>query len=742
MFAQLRAFSNRRIETDTSSIDVLGGLAPLSPTAWLCKISTGAEWKSGVRVETIYKRVQQGREAVKSLYDRYVEVRGTFIDGVDFDILAQRVSALRDGRYSLVVAGEVSSGKSTFINALLGMEILPSDARQLTSAIVEIRKDECMRLNATFADGHIEEYDSMTMREEQIIEKLASMSAIQEKYRAIPTALLNVYLVEGAHNPPLPELERRSKRKLSDKHDLIMEYINEYKNLEKIPFEIVLGVPLRFGFDEIRLVDTPGVNARGGIQDITFGYIRGANAILFVLKPPVESESFWEFLADNVHNHNRESLFLILSHAADHTTSEVKQLLEEARDQYSNNIDAERVLAVDSLARLIEHDLKSHTYEELSAKYENEIRSDDEQKEIISTKKKRLLAVYMSEASRDEGRLRQLLAQVANFDLMERVIDKFSMKAPILQLQDILKSIGTGTNNLKESFEQRIRLLNLKQQSPQELQNRIAKNQEALDEYGKKLTTFSGGVKEKYGRGGTEGEIGQITKHLRTIYFALIADAKADTVINKWCMEFEEECRFRLDNLASRIREDYEQEIAKLGAEFKNRDGIIVPKIDMHGIEERAKHRATREIEQEKHAPGPGHLMARGVRRLIDLVGCPFGRDADSLGFKWGKGTKIRQTVFDNEAYLTEYRQNAQREVDEILLTIPRVASGLIDSYDSVFRKEVIDFMARSQKEKESLIEKVQSAEEITAEIENLKNRVTMADHMSEQVANVQEALK
>ena len=75
------------------------------------------------------------------------------------------------------------------------------------------------------------------------------------------------------------------------------------------------GFPLKYAFDGLRLVDSPGVNAVGGFQDATHGYIREANAVLFVhsLDSPVESASFRNFVNNVVPEHTRETLFLVLT---------------------------------------------------------------------------------------------------------------------------------------------------------------------------------------------------------------------------------------------------------------------------------------------------------------------------------------------------------------------------------------------------------------------------------------------
>ncbi|UXZ09772.1 hypothetical protein F1C14_04100 [Clostridium perfringens] len=60
--------------------------------------------------------------------------------------------------------------------------------------------------------------------------------------------------------------------------------------------KIELGYPLKYKFDSLRLVDSPGVNAKGGLEDLTYNYVQNADATIFV-KPikPVESKSFNEF---------------------------------------------------------------------------------------------------------------------------------------------------------------------------------------------------------------------------------------------------------------------------------------------------------------------------------------------------------------------------------------------------------------------------------------------------------------
>lgn len=53
--------------------------------------------------------------------------------------IRSKAEKVKADRFNIMIAGESKSGKSTFINAYLGVELLPMDVKQCTSAIVEIK---------------------------------------------------------------------------------------------------------------------------------------------------------------------------------------------------------------------------------------------------------------------------------------------------------------------------------------------------------------------------------------------------------------------------------------------------------------------------------------------------------------------------------------------------------------------------------------------------------------------------
>ena len=237
----------------------------------------------------IGQRYNDKKTAVLDVCHRYLRLRGDTEDGVDVDFLKERMKALEDGRYVLAVVGEVKAGKSTLMNALLGESVLPTDVLQSSSAVVEIFKSAKKYVEVQYADGRVEKKkvkdDPDTPDRDEAIQHLKDIGAIQDRYRDIPTTLIDACIVEGSIAPGLPlpiaDLEAASKLSLHDNETLIREYVDG-RTSSDIPQKITFGFPLKYAFDGLRLVDSPGVSSLGGAHNTTYEYIQKANALLFV----------------------------------------------------------------------------------------------------------------------------------------------------------------------------------------------------------------------------------------------------------------------------------------------------------------------------------------------------------------------------------------------------------------------------------------------------------------------------
>lgn len=136
---------------------------------------------------TSYKKA---KEDVLQYYTEFLDVVGKLEvseDDTSLKALKLQADKIREDKFCLMIAGEAKSGKSTFINAYLGTEILPMDVRQCTSSVVEIRYGNEFVLNATYADGRIKKVSG----EEEITAFLTTNAALDDEYRDIPITTIN-----------------------------------------------------------------------------------------------------------------------------------------------------------------------------------------------------------------------------------------------------------------------------------------------------------------------------------------------------------------------------------------------------------------------------------------------------------------------------------------------------------------------------------------------------------------------
>ena len=145
-------------------------------------------------------------------------------------------SLIRQEQYDVVVCGEVKKGKSSFINALMGEEILPTNTQVATSQVCRIINSDTEEYNLVFTDG----------TRKQISRKELSRYGSQVD--------ADMYGEPVFRNHQLDYIEV--------KHPL--------PNLPK----------------SVALVDTPGIGAvYAAHEQITRNYLKKAAAVIFIIDP-------------------------------------------------------------------------------------------------------------------------------------------------------------------------------------------------------------------------------------------------------------------------------------------------------------------------------------------------------------------------------------------------------------------------------------------------------------------------
>lgn len=308
----------------------------------------------------IAKDYNQYKKEVLDLYNDYVKAFESFGKKVA-ESVSETADKIKKEVFNLMVLGEAKSGKSTFINAYLGEEILPMDELQCTSSIIEIKRGDKFELKAQKASG-----DEIIKTEfKEITEFLQTHAAIPDEYRNIPITTINNWLLEYkdkkiSENDIKDFLNEKEVKeanifKIDEKEykDLICKYINENKSKWK---EIIIKIEITYTLPEamqgITIIDSPGVGAGGNVGKITEDYIEKADAIIFIkslVGQALENNSFQELIrnkiTNKITNKKKEPMFLVFTgKCRDLDDLGFEKLSKKAIEMYKNDIDKEKIL--------------------------------------------------------------------------------------------------------------------------------------------------------------------------------------------------------------------------------------------------------------------------------------------------------------------------------------------------------------------------------------------------------------
>ncbi len=169
-----------------------------------------------------------------------------------------------NGYFTVAVAGKMSAGKSTFINSLIGENLLPTGHFQTTSGITWIVSSDKRRMEVTFADGHKEAFT------EGFADKLTDLVKVPEKYDMLPINDINCLISCGDGIEEILKKKAGIEEKTGTHSDekLWRDYVAKNPKF-RIAKEVVIELQLPKEYEGWRIVDTPGIGAIGGIQDAT-----------------------------------------------------------------------------------------------------------------------------------------------------------------------------------------------------------------------------------------------------------------------------------------------------------------------------------------------------------------------------------------------------------------------------------------------------------------------------------------
>lgn len=450
----------------------------------------------------ITKNYKENKNDVLQVYKDFVDFNSQFNYSIDQSIENQ-ATKIENEIFNLMVIGEAKSGKSTFINAYLGKEVLPMDVRQCTSSIIEIKRGVDFSLVAETAGGGIIKKNT----ESDISEFLKNHAAIQDEYRKIPVTTINNELIlpsKGKFTEADIESFLASSTvkdnniydlPVDDYESIIRKYLTAIQpHWEDIITKISIEYPLPESMQGIRIIDSPGVGAGGNVGKIAEDYINNANAIIFVKAltgQALESSSFRDFFNTNCRKKNKSSVFLVFSRIADLSGMDLARQKSQAIEMYEKSVQKDKILFVDSKTQLIKNICENLRTEGSIDNYINELDNRQDGYDPVTKR--------WYKARGDVSSFFESLDELSNFDSISQSLEKFARKAGYVQLESLVSAIYRDYEGKLKSIEKLIKQLNDNLDStPEELTEKIKQKKQEIEAIYTKIEKNLGDVRNKY----------------------------------------------------------------------------------------------------------------------------------------------------------------------------------------------------------------------------------------------------
>lgn len=224
--------------------------------------------------DDLYKLFLKNRDRLVEITKQHNNViLETLVMKEEQENISQLVTRLANEQFKLLIIGEFSRGKSTFINALLKAkeEILPTDILEATAVITEVKYGDQPEAIVHYKPDFIQ--DGKTTEE-----------------------------VDYAQLKELVTFQDGS----SDE---------KAKQINDNPFEkLELFWPLDLCKNGVELIDSPGLNASAIGAQVTINYLNKVDAILFVLSCTQLGSSTEMKTIETIRNYGFEDIFFVCNY--------------------------------------------------------------------------------------------------------------------------------------------------------------------------------------------------------------------------------------------------------------------------------------------------------------------------------------------------------------------------------------------------------------------------------------------
>lgn len=557
-------------------------------------------------------------DAIKKLRDKVIEANRLYDDlRVTINVppespyQAEGIKALSEpfvkGVFTLAVIGNMSAGKSAFINALLEDEdLLPTGHFQTTCALTEIVWAKEKKLVVTFGDG-----TSKIVLGDEVNSELKALVAINPIFESLPINHINELILMGKTYEEILKksdvLKKVSGRAVNP--ELLKQYVQGDISLDippktpkNIPVKVYIEYPLLESFRGWRIVDTPGIGALGGIDQTTKDFLvnETVDAAIFVFNgtgqiDKSEVSSMVKTSYNELTDVAKERTFFVVTHAGDHTCRKyLDKTLNTAISLFSNDeiaIPKERFFAVDSMLSLlydiaiIQHNLDPTIFNTLDVTLdgmsEDEVEMYQNMIHMISVELKKTGKEINTE------NLNERICEIAGFQTLKTALGDFARDAKkeayvrlFSTIQEDIDSFGSKKKEEKELWASKIT------KSPAEFEKDIEAKKREITAYKNDLLRKFNLIMYSYSG---ENLVSKFPKSYERLKKRVNAASDVVAITNAY-ENFEDMFSIEENVVLQKFSNECKDMQVTVNAQHSN---VILPPIDIEGAKSVAREKAT-----------------------------------------------------------------------------------------------------------------------------------------------------
>jgi GTPase SAR1 family protein len=211
-----------------------------------------------------YEAFLEKRNTLISMIDRQITLSASLNIDTWVETLHRLKNRVSNESFKVLIIGEFKRGKSTFINAMLGQDILPAYSTPCTAIINEVKWGQSPQA---------------------LLHYLKHEDGSQKEPKEIPVEAIEEYVV-------IPEEPDES-------------YVNPYEKVEIL-------YPLELCRSGVEVIDSPGLNEHATRSQVTEDYLPTVDAIVFVFTcEALASQSEIRFIENNLRPLGHDDLFFV-----------------------------------------------------------------------------------------------------------------------------------------------------------------------------------------------------------------------------------------------------------------------------------------------------------------------------------------------------------------------------------------------------------------------------------------------